>query len=498
MYVIKADGQVLHSPALSDAGYQVISPRLKREFNKADSLTFILPPTNVMRDAIHKMKTVITVEWDGQEIFRGRVLEDRTDTFNQTEVVCEGELAYLLDSLVRLYKFDGNAVEYLQMMLDQHNAQVEEEKQFALGIVTAVTEEDTFNTEGVDYKDTLTEIHSVLLDAYKGYLRVRYENGVRYLDYLKDYNEVNSQQIEFGVNLLNIENHINAQQFFTVLVPLSEIEGKNKKLTIAKVNNGLDYIENEEAIAKYGRIVKTFVWPDIEDEEQLLELGREKLKNAGTLDTLTIKAIDLHLLDADTDMIDLGDTVRIYSDPHGIDRQLVCSAMNVDLESPENTQYIFGELEETIAGTVAANKQRSDSQINHIKQLKYVVQLYVEYLDEVTQELSSVSVSLDAVNAELDMRVKRGEVIAAINLTPEAATINAGRINLEGYVSASKLSAEVANLHETYASQFTTYRLTADYATFGYLSMRGSNFSPKTISYTDADGNAATMEVLAK
>ena len=89
-------------------------------------------------------------------------------------------------------------------------------------------------------------------------------------------------------------------------------------------------------------------------------------------------------------------------------------------------------------------------------------------------------------------------MISSINQTAEEVTIKASKINLSGYVTTSKLSAEIANLHETYASTFTTYRLEADYATLGYVSVQGHNMSPKTLNYTDANGNAASIVVLAK
>jgi len=467
MYQIKANGQVFYSPALSDAAYQVISPHLKRAFNKADTLTFILPPDNAMHGKIQKLKSVITAEWDGKEIFRGRVLEEKTDLYNQTAVVCEGELSFLLDSLLRPYKFKGTAEEFLRLMIDQHNAQVDADKQFTVGIVSAVTDEDTFDTESTDYRDTLSEIWSFLIDRYDGYLRVRYENGVRYLDYLDAYNETSNQKIEFGVNLLDIENHINAQDLFTVLVPLSDIEDSNETLTIEKVNNGLDYIENAEAIARYGRIVKRYVWHNVTDPAKLLELGQEKLNNAATLDTLTVKAVDMHLCNVNTDSIDLGVTAHVLSRPHGIDRDLVCSALDVDLQEPEKTEYTFGKPKETMAGSVASNTKRSSRNSSHIKETQY----------------------------EVSIKVDRDGVIAAINVTPEAITIDAGKINLVGYVTASQLYAETASIRNSISTSIITSSLSAHTVSCTNLSLGGASLRLRTIKYTDADGNAATMVV---
>ncbi len=526
MYVIKVDGQVFYSPALSDAENQIIAPKLKYKLNKSDSFSFMLPPTHAMKDALHKMKSVITVEQNGEEIFRGRAYEITTDLFNQQDVRCEGELAFLLDSLQRPYKFKGKAADYFRLMITNHNSQVEADKQYAVGTVSAVTDENTISTESTDYRDTLSEIRSFLVNRVGGYLRIRRENGVRYIDYLDKYNTSSNQKLEFGGNLLDIENHINAQEVFTVLVPLSDLEDSYKMLTIKDVNNGLDYIENPEAIAKYGRIVKYHVWRNITNPARLLELGREKLNNAGTVDTLNITAVDLNLLNAETDTIHLGDTVHIHSLPHGFDKELVCSAIDIDIFHPENTVYTFGEIEKTMSANVAENKKTShqchvDLRKTHSEYIELegqVEQFYSSFseveikLDAVTttinlkadktemtaisQRVTSAEVAIDGANAEIALRVRENEVISAINLTTEEARIKASKIVLDGYVTASKLSAEFASLSESYSSRFTTHQMDAEYALIANLSCRGTNFSPQTINYTDHNGNQKSMVVL--
>lgn len=513
MYQIKVDGQVLYSPALSDE-YQVISPHLKRAFNKADKLTFILPPTNAMHGKIQKMKHTITAEWNGKEIFRGRVLEEKTDLYNQTAVICEGELAYLVDSLLRPYEFEGTAEAFLRLMIEKHNAQVDAGKRFTVGIVTAVTADDTLDIENTGYTDTLSEINNLLLDKYSGYLHIRHENDVRYLDYIKEYNEESNQKIEFGVNLLDIENHINAQELFTVLVPLSEFEDGSETLTIEKVNNGLDYIENPEAIARYGRIVKRYVWHNVQDAQKLLELGQEKLNNAGTLDTLTVKAVDMHLCNVDIDTIDLGVTAHVLSKPHGIDKMLLCSAVDIDLQDPDKTEYTFGKPEESIAGSVASNTKRNKSQLNHIKQTEHAVLINIQKIDEALQRLSAVTFEIDAAKNEILLRaekttvdaltnrvskaeasitihaeeitnkVSKDGVVSAINQTPEAVTISAGKINLSGYVTASQLNAEVANINKLLSGSATISYLNVSSLTLGGTYISSLRFHNVTIDGT--------------
>jgi len=105
MYTISCDGNLLYSPLLSDGGYTVLSPKLTLELNKAGSLTFTLPPTNPMYDSISKLTSVITVDQDGETIWRGRELNYTRDFYNRKAEYCEGELAMLNDSIIRPYSF---------------------------------------------------------------------------------------------------------------------------------------------------------------------------------------------------------------------------------------------------------------------------------------------------------------------------------------------------------------------------------------------------------
>lgn len=500
MYVIKVDGQVLHAPALfDDEKHVVLSPRRKCGFNKPDTLTFTVPPCNLLHGKLHKMRSLVTVERGGVEIYRGRVYDLRTDMWNQIGVTCQGELGYLQDSQLRPYSYDGPAPTFFQLLIDKHNALMPPEKHFTAGICTAVTDEKRVKVKNQDYKSAYTELNGVLVENFGGYLRVRRENGVRYLDYLLEYTDENSQSIEFGVNMLDMQQDSGGQNVFSVLIPLGEKEGQSKKLTIEKVNNGLDYLENADAIAKYGRIERRIVFPGIENEAQLLETAKNKIAAPLNTDTLNIRALDKCLFapdDGDVQGICLGDAVRIYSGPHKTDRKLRCCSLDEDMEKPENTQFVFGEPEKALTDAVASSIQKGGGAINHIKQLQYEVDLQVQRYDELTEELTTVSVNLDAVSAQLDLRVSKDEIISFINLSPEKIVISSARVNLSGYVTASTLSAEVASIRTSIGTEVITSRMSAHSVECSVLEVTDASFRPKTIKYLDANGSVATMVAL--
>ena len=219
MYTVYADDHLLYHPNLVDNGYPIFNAELTLEANKSGSFQFKMPVTNMMYNKLTKMSTIITVYDNAEEIFRGRILNDERD-FNNTKLVyCEGELAFLLDSIVEPYEGTPTVQEFFTFLVNNHNAKVEAKKQFEVGTVNVLATTN-INVNFTDYASTWNVFNSYLLDQYGGYIRVRVENGHRYLDYVASYGNTNSQVVAFGVNMLDMTQYISAEDIFTTLIPL--------------------------------------------------------------------------------------------------------------------------------------------------------------------------------------------------------------------------------------------------------------------------------------
>ena len=72
MFYLYADGHLISQPL--EESLIVLSPRLILELGKAGSFEFSIPPTNTYYGEMRKLKTIITVNLDDTELFRGRVL----------------------------------------------------------------------------------------------------------------------------------------------------------------------------------------------------------------------------------------------------------------------------------------------------------------------------------------------------------------------------------------------------------------------------------------
>lgn len=400
MFHIYSDGKAVYAPNLSTEGYGVLSPKLTVELNKAGSLDFVLPPGNVMYDQIAKLKSIITVFQNGDELFRGRVLHDEKDFYKQKQTYCEGELAFLLDSQQRPYNDTKTVKAWFQYYISNHNSRVEAAKQFTAGNITVPDANTSLTLKTEDYSKTWDEIEQRLLNVYGGYLKVRVTNGKRYLDWLAESGETSSQIIEFGRNLLDITEHITAENIFTVLIPLGKTQSNSSgaitgKLTIASVNSNKDYLEDATAISLFGRIEATMDWSEVDNASTLKSLGQTALKqNIEQSITLTVKAVDLHLLDVNVEAIRLGDWVQVISLPHGLNKFFQCSKIVYDMVSPDQTEYTFG----------VTYKSLTDKQTNNEKTIRSttsVIRSTVDTANSAAQAATQTNENVQNVIAQM-------------------------------------------------------------------------------------------------
>lgn len=351
MYRVYCNNSPLYD--LRDEDLVLISPIVKIGENTAGSFEFSILPKHPHYEEVNELASVITAYDGDEEIFCGRVVEITKDLYNRKKVICEGELAYFNDSIQRPARYQGLTVRgYLETLVNIHNQQVKNQgidKTFKVGAVT-VQDKNDYVYKYTNWESTLEVIKTDLLKTYGGYLRIRKENGVRYLDYLADYPNTNTQVIEFGSNLLDFTHDMVASDIVTAVIPLgarledvTEVEGLDAYLTIKDVNGGVDYVYSQEAVKSYGWIFKTVKWDDVHVADNLLKKGKEYLTDIQFAKiTLTVSAVDLHMLHVDMERIKVLDEIRVTSSPNGLDRFFPVSEMTIYLDKPSNNKLTLG------------------------------------------------------------------------------------------------------------------------------------------------------------
>ena len=393
--------ELFYDSELGDPTWAVANPIVKLELNKAGTLSFTILPTHPMYDSFQRMITYVRVTLDDEEIFRGRFLEIQDSMYKERAIQCEGDIAYLVDSLqppqqtknanttkkttktnakpridygehVKAKSIDvqemkiGATVNVSSTLsaqfskyINQHNSMVENEKKFTVGNVTVTSKSSNYDFSSSGYRDTMNAIDSDLLNQHGGYLMTRKNpNGPTYIDWLENPGPVAQQNIVLGVNLIDLQQQMTADELFTIFVPIGDDD-----LTIASVNGGKIGIESATGIARYGKIYKTENYSGIKDASELKKLGEAYMDANYKPDkvTLSLKAVDMHMLDGTVEAIHVGYKVNVVSEPHGIDMSLYCISIEYDIQNPENNSYEIGDPSETLSQKTNAERNEAAS-----------------------------------------------------------------------------------------------------------------------------------------
>ena len=342
MFSVWLDGKLLYSSAVNDPYYAIGTPILTLEAGKAGSLSFTMYPNHPEYDSLRRMLGRVIVYEDDVELFRGRILRMETNLYKERKVTCEGDLAYLMDSIADPGEYTESISAHFSRLVDMHNSQVESGKQFTVGIVNVdkATESQTFKTDS--YRTTSAAMSDDLTGVFGGYIRTRRSGGTVYLDYIGDYGKAGNQNIEFGVNMIDFSESVSSDDIFTVLLPTGS-EG----VTMEGIT-GSKYVKIPNAVERYGTVVRAVSFSDIKEAgAELMQAAYDYIeKNYKEMPpTLTLTAIDLKRLDFALDGFELGTRIGILSEPHGINGSPVCSKISYNLEYPEKNIYLFSEIE---------------------------------------------------------------------------------------------------------------------------------------------------------
>lgn len=236
-------------------GFIVLDQRVNRTVSEGkltiketdiDDLELTVNRDNLLFDNVRPMHTHVEVYDDDKLLFRGRAIKPkkemqssgrfiRTYTFEDIE-------AYLLDSVQRFYEAVGlTPKEFLQSLLDVHNSQVPQYKQFKLRNCNVTNNKDDAYRQ-IDYPKTRDAIKDKLINELGGYLVTEYkQDGPNMLDYVTDIgnDHKNDTPIQLAVNMKSASLMIDPTKVITRVIPLGkqlepqkvEVDGENSTIT---------------------------------------------------------------------------------------------------------------------------------------------------------------------------------------------------------------------------------------------------------------------------
>ena len=454
IYRIYIDDTLVHRSDVPDENYQLVGITLDVEMGKSPSLKFTIPPSHPKKSLLKNFLSRFTVKEDELVLAEGRLFDSRQDIYNQIEWQAEGSLSYLTDSYVPKVKVEETIRALFTRYVNEHNSRVEDYKKFTVGQITidnADTEKVKVDNDG--YRYTADAIQNDLIDSYGGYLRTRYENGVRYLDYLKDYGHKTTQTIEYKKNLIDFALEVNPEDVFTYLIPTGD-----SNLKINDVNNGKDYIEVEGAKAKWGNkyLLKSF--SGISNASTLLKEAKQYIKNhyEELPESLEITAIDLKLLGVNVESIHVGDVVRVTSTPNGVDKDYTCSAISYNLSQFGKTKYTLGKPKQDFTKKYNQKSSSTSSAINdtnsslgrtngRLSETQSKLEKYITATDD-TLALMHENILLNARNIEANAEQIK------LNATLDADKFTQVSVELDAINATLALKAEAEDVEKNFNS----------------------------------------------
>lgn len=359
MYQVYCDSALLYDDRIDE--YKIFNPVVEKELNQIDSFDFTIYSNHRSFDRLKRLKSIITVFQDDYLLFRGRILDDEQGFHNEKQVSCEGELAFLVDSIQRPYDFTGTPEELFTLFITNHNSQVDAEHQFIVGNVTVTDPNDYIARSDSEYLNTWESINKKLIETLGGYIWIRHEADGNYIDYLSELNFLAPQKIEFGKNLLDLKRETKGADIATALIPLgAKEEGGESRLTIASVNNDVDYVYSQEAVDAFGWIFKVQTWDDVTESSNLLTKGRTRLQElVQLLLSVELTAADLATIDKTVESFHIGTQVQVTTNPHSIDRLFLVTKLTINLSQPTANKLTLGDsfysfTEQTVRGQIDA------------------------------------------------------------------------------------------------------------------------------------------------
>ena len=476
MYILKYAGSVLHDPRTDT---QISAGTLKEESGQSPTLSFTVQPTHPLWRAFNRESVMNTereielTEHETQKIlFRGRIRKVSMSMNGSIDVICEGAMAYLNDTTVRPYKtYDTDEIdceinapakagELFEWFIDQHNSRVSNRcEKFKVGINAGVNFGALQRGTGTR-PTTLKEMREKLTNLCGGYFRVRYVGEDNYLDWLTaDGSSEAAQSVELGQNLLDLNTGADGKDIFTAIVPVGKTgEGEDEKdVTIddehAYVGGGYD-IQGDAVVdtamaERYGVIEKLMEYDHLNQSQALADKAVADLAAGKLSDSITVSATDLHYADATVQQIDYLQRVQVTSEPHGIDRMMLCVGRTINLVDPKATRYSFGAIEGTLTKSGTTSQERTqEATEKRLTALASTTRKTVEDTHKTTVKVAAVEEKAAAVEKKADAATEK--------IADVATTATAAAQKVETVAAKAERAAEEVSNVATDAKNATT------------------------------------------
>lgn len=339
---------------------------------------------NPYYDSFVMGQTWVMVEEDSECIFFGKVTEYEREFNLDKSISADGILKELEKMQTRLEADSYTNLGLLDRTMRANKSDKGDSPVNCMekGNVTVESRSIDTTETGDQFGSFWSILSTYVLDKDEGYLRLRLANDPGtanyffYYDYLKEEDVPKTgQTIEYGVNMLDFTWNEKLSSDMVNSVTAHGIQTTKKGWWIfAKTTYDVITATCSDtfSINNYGLISRNiYVDGKANTEDSLYEAASKELKNykQSAEPTLTVKSFDRR--DAGETVEKLGYLLRthILSEPHDIDRWMVCTKVKLPLDGPNSKEFTFGLTSKKLSKRVTSIFDAVSSIITGVKGL---------------------------------------------------------------------------------------------------------------------------------
>lgn len=367
MYVIKCDNNILYHPYIDEC--YICDTEWNQVDNEAGDFLFSIYDDHPLYNSIVLKKSRIKIYKDNTLKWLGRPVEVTDEIDGAKKFYCEGCLAFLNDSLMRPFEFNGAPETFFAHVISSHNSQVSEDQKLYIGDCTVTDPNNYIVRSSQSYNKTWKVVTEKMLNM-GGHLVVTFdENENPVVNWLSTISQTSTQHIRFGENLVEYERSFLYSELYTACVPLGakdEITGE--QLTIKSANDGNDYLINDVLAETYGVVYadpEETTWEDVTIAQNLKTKGLAWLNDVGVkykkVINLTAEDISFITGGQQSDEFEFMSNV-VFDTQSGSSAVYLIVSFGVDVRDPYSAKIVLSEESSEYAeSSLSKVSQRAES-----------------------------------------------------------------------------------------------------------------------------------------
>ncbi len=329
-------------------GMEVTGCTVNTAMDEVDSAELLLPASNKAARSLLSKNSVVEIRDDGKPVFIGDIATVTQSEDGTRRLQLDGALGWLRCITKPPFGIaptnqNSPVARFLAAIFDQYNAGLGGgARLLQLGVVT-VTGYVT-----MDHNEEYTRMLDLFQEVRKqlgGHYYVTYSDGNPLLHYVDAPSTAGLQTLEFGTNVLKVENQLDFTDYASRVYATGKDESDQLIMQIAK---------DSTAEEIYGRVdypLKT----DGKTAAEILTMAQAVLAaRKNPLRSLTMTAVDLADLGLNYHAFSIGTVARALCTPLGIDTDMMVQSVKRDYIHYENSVVTLGMAPRTLTSTIAS------------------------------------------------------------------------------------------------------------------------------------------------